>query len=394
MTTINLTIKEAKNFLVSYQGLDRKTKGDKTNSIMEIFKRFGCIQYDPLNVVGRNPDLVLQSRIQGYIKQDLNHLLYTDRQLVDAWDKMMAIYPISDWPNFNRVRTIHGRGTIGTLKYRNSLDALDLTDAVKQKIIEEGPLQSTQFKSKSNNAGSWGHRKQSSEALDYLFAIGELGIWDKSSTQKVYDLIENIIPEDILNTPEPFDNDDDYIDWYVLRRINAIGLLWNKSGGGWLGYYTQKKVQRTKAISRLIDKNLITTVKIATINEEFYISNSSIPQLEEILKNIKTQTKQVRFIAPLDNFIWDRDLIEAIFNFKYRWEVYTPVKKREFGYYVLPILYGNDIVGRIEFDYYRGKENLAILNTWYEEGFKQTKSFEKAFQIELKNFERYLKKSL
>ena len=143
MKELKLTINEVRNYLITYQGLNKKNKSDKTEVIMTIFKRLGCIQYDPLNVVGRNPDLVLQSRIHNYSKHDLNHLLYDNRQLIDAWDKMMAIYPITDWPNFNRVRESHGQGTIGSLQHSNSLASLGLTSSILQTITDNGPIQAS-----------------------------------------------------------------------------------------------------------------------------------------------------------------------------------------------------------------------------------------------------------
>lgn len=393
MSEINLTIKEAKNFLIHYQGLHKKSKTDKNEMIMTIFNRLGCIQYDPLNVVGRNPDLVLQSRIHNYNKYDLIHLLYKERQLIDAWDKMLSIYPTSNWPSFNRVRESDGQGTIATLKYRNSIEALDLTDSIKQLIADKGPLQASKLKSPTTLESLWGHRKLSSAALDYLFSIGQLGIWGKSNTQKVYDLIENIIPSDILNTPEPFQTKEDFLDWYVLRRINAVGLLWNKNGGAWLGYHTQNKGLRTQSIKRLLKNNSIHKVTIESISEDFYMATTSLSLLNKTLNTTKRPRKEVRFLAPLDNLMWDRDFIETLFKFKYRWEVYTPVIKREFGYYVLPILYGNDLIGRIEFDYYRSENDLNIINTWFQPSFTPTKSFQKAFDLELENFSQYLKSS-
>lgn len=388
-----LTLKEARGFIITYQGLDRKSKSNPKESILDIVDRLGCLQYDPLNVVGRNPDLVLQSRINNYKARYLSDLLYQDRKLIDAWDKMMAIYQTTDWPYFMRVRLAHTKGTVNTLKYRNSLDALELTDSIYDYIKDHGPLQSSKLKSDSSSKSRWGHRKHSSAALDYLYAIGSLGIHSKINTQKLYDLIENIVPEEFLNLDDPFVNDEAFLDWYVLRRIDSIGLLWNKNGGAWLGYHIQPKATRSKSIGRLLDKELIIPIRIDSINEEFYITTKSLPKLEAYLSNDKARPKQVRFIAPLDNLMWDRGLIEAVFGFVYRWEVYSPVVKREFGYYVLPILYGHNLVGRIEFDYYRGGESVSIINTWFEPGFKRTKGFEKAFKNEINNFTKYLKSS-
>jgi len=393
VTKLTITIQQAKMFLIHYQHLDRRLNDNPLTSIKNIINKLGCIQYDPLNVVGRNPDLVLQSRIKDYQSIHLYKLLYKERSLLDAWDKMMAIIPTHAWPQFKRIRTFHGIGTKNTLDYRSSLDALELIDDIKSYIKENGPIQSSKLQGESSNNNSWGHRKLSSSTLDYLYSSGEVGIYEKINTQKVYDLIHNLIPTELIEQADPFESDEEFIDWYLMRRLSAIGFLWNKSGGGWLGYYIQKKADRTKSLHRLISKGDIIVFNIQSISEDFYMPKDVFTQLEAMLLQedlLRKQPKEVRFIAPLDNLIWDRDLTELLFDFKYRWEVYTPVVKRQFGYYVLPMIYGYDFVGRIEPDYYRGEAALTIKNIWYQDGFKQTKAFESAYQKELKNFYKYL----
>ncbi len=396
---MHLSNSEARAFLIQHHGLGQKSPSTKA-AIMKLFDKLHCIQYDPLNVVGRNPDLVIQARIENYDPKIFHQLIYHDRQLIDGWDKMMAIYPIGDWPYFDVIRRCHGRGTKSTLAYRNSLDALDLTEGLLDLIEKGGPLQSSKLPSKSTNKGSWGHRKLTSAGLDYLYAVGKICVSDKINTQKIYDLTDRVVPKSVLDHPPVFPDTEkglrDFIKWYIFRRIDTMGLLWNKNGGAWLGYYIEKKKDRLPYIEELIKEEKITPIYIGDIKEPFYITRDNLKDLKSSLTSKKRPDKSgspnIRFLGPLDNFMWDRGLIEAVFNFKYRWEVYTPVDKREFGYYVLPILYGDSLVGRIEFDYYRQGQDLSIKNTWYEKNFTPDENFTKAFQEELMHFENYLKK--
>ncbi|WLR42573.1 crosslink repair DNA glycosylase YcaQ family protein [Bacillus carboniphilus] len=134
-----ITKAQARRFLVNYHGLgsDEPFKGKK--GIQQYIEKVGCIQYDPLNVVGTNPDLVLQSRIKGYSPILLDELLYTDRTLIDGWDKMMAIYSTEDWPYFHRIRDKNGESMKKVMSKGGTIQVSDLTEQIKKVIRVDGP---------------------------------------------------------------------------------------------------------------------------------------------------------------------------------------------------------------------------------------------------------------
>ena len=121
--------------------------------------------------------------------------------------------------------------------------------------------------------------------------------------------------------------------------------------------------------------------------EDFYITTEDKKALDKVLD---CKEKEVRFLAPLDNLLWERSLIERIFNFTYTWEVYTPAAKRKYGYYVLPILYGTSLAGRFEPAADRKGKKLNIKNIWYENNFHADKNFTEAYEQELSNFCNFL----
>ena len=393
---MNLTKKEARHFLIAYQGLDRfhyKTKGseDTRGGILSIVKQLGCLQYDPLNVVGRNPDLVLQSRIRYHRPENLDKLLYDERKLIDGWDKMLSIYRTEDFPKFNRVREARGQERARGLKNQGNEKALILTDEVIHYLKEHGPSLASKIDFGSGGNDSWGHRNLSSATLDYLFLLGQVGVYSKNNTQKVYDLISNLLTEDLINHEDyhsPFQNQEAFMDWYVYRRINSLGLLWQRNGGGWLGQFIDKKALREKSLKRLLKKKQIIKCHIEGFEDSFYMTQDGLTLYNELLSK-KAGTKNVRFLAPLDNLMWDRDMIESLFGFKYRWEVYTPVTKRVYGYYVLPVIYGHDFIGRIEFEQQRGTEPLVIKHWWWEDKIKPSKTMLSAIDRALKQFAYY-----
>ena len=387
LTGNKISIEEARRFLITYQGLNHNGNSRDENSVLDFVRKVGCIQFDPLNIVGRNADLVLQSRIKNYNSSILNDFLYEKRSLIDGWDKMMAIYLQTDWPYFSRVRKENGQDLQKVLAHRNASQALDYLDQVKKIVIESGPLQSNKIDIGSNNPGSWGHRKLSSAALDYLYTIGELGIYKKINTQKVYDIIENLLPPSILNQEDPFESDEMFYEWYVKRRIGSIGMLWSRGGSAWLGHYISDSKIRNKVIKSLVEKDEIKEFYMEDIKYPFYIKKEDLHLLNEITD---TDKKEMKFIAPLDNLLWDRAMIKSIFDFDYSWEVYIPVKKRKYGYYVLPVLYNNRFVARFEPEMYRGEKELHIKAWWWEEDIIVTEELETALKQAFKQFCNYL----
>ena len=375
----------ARSFLVNYQGLNGSSKLKAAQGVLEYFQKVRCVQYDPLDVVGRNADLVLQSRVTNYRSLVLQNLLYKDRALYDAADKMISIIPTEDYAAMARIRQKTVKQLHGILSWRKSLAALDLLDDIKEFIRQNGAQAANKIKiGQSVDSGPWGHKKLSSAALDYHYHSGELGISTKDKTRKVYDLAERLLPPEILNAPDPFKDDLDFARWYIMRRIGAVGLVWNKNGGEWLGFYVSDTKLRSKVINELVEDGQLLELQIEDLKEKFYIRSEDAELLgKKCSKNI------ANFIAPLDNLIWDRDLIEELFNFSYTWEVYTPAAKRKFGYYVLPVLYKNNFIARFEPEPNRGKNPLQIKNWWWEPGVivndKMLSAIENAF-IRFSNF--------
>ena len=136
MEKINLSKEQLRKFLVIYQGLHCEKAFKGYTGIKDFVKRVGCVQYDPLNVVGRNIDLILQSRIENYETDMLKKLMYEDRELIDGWDKMMSIYCTEDWPYFERIRISRKSEIEGILERRNSSEAIAYVDRIKKYISE------------------------------------------------------------------------------------------------------------------------------------------------------------------------------------------------------------------------------------------------------------------
>jgi uncharacterized protein YcaQ len=368
MDTIHLTKEQLKSFLITYQGLSYPNEFEGEEGIIKLLKRVGSIQYDPLNVIGKNADLVLQSRIPEYRESMLKKMLYQDRTLIDGWDKMMSIYLTEDFPYFHHIRKAKERDVLSTLGYRNHLESMDFIDHVIDYIKENGPTYPKDIHLGSVEKGIWGHGKISSVVCDYLWNIGRLGIVEKNNVIKKFDLIENLIDLKLINN-DPVSDMNDFLKWYVLRRIGSIGIYWSNSGPGWYNHFIYKEKLRKPIIKELVLENKLVNVKISGMKEDFYIRSEDI----EILNRTQSDIKKIKFLAPLDNLLWDRKFLLQVFDFDYTWEVYVPEDKRKYGYYVIPVLYGNDLIARFEPAGKRSLNDFSIKNWWWEKDIQPTK---------------------
>ncbi|MCG8571872.1 MAG: winged helix DNA-binding domain-containing protein [Spirochaetes bacterium] len=379
-----LTLEEVRQYYINYHYLlfPRTLTGKK--GIMDYFLKIGCIQYDPLNIVGRNADLVLQSRIKDYQPEMLEQLLYDDRILMDGWDKVMSIYPITDYPYFNLYRQTRRK------YYQQKIpELLNLIPEIKTKIEDYGPLSSLDLDITGKVDWSWSPVKISKALLESMFFMGELIIHSRKNTRRIYDLTEKHLPSELTNNNQPLTGLDEYRKWRVLRRMGSMGLVNPKAPEFWLGIHQTTGDDKKKVFKHLLDENKIIPVHVKEIpNKTYYIREIDQNYLDHCPA---FKTKKAAIIGALDNFIWDRNLINDIFQFKYSWEVYIPAAKRKYGYYVLPILYGDQFIARFEPQFDKKQKVFTIANWWWEAEVKLDDEMEEALIEAFQNFTKYLK---
>lgn len=372
---MNITKAQARKYLIDYHHLNNEFKLAGKEGILEYVDKVGCIQFDPLDQVGYNSHLVLQSRIRNYHPEMLNELLYKERLLIDFWDKNMSIYRTDDLPCFKR--------------YRREKVSGEIAKNIVSKIREKGQVCSSDFDEKTKVDWWWGPTSVIRYTLENMYHSLELMISDKKGSKKYYDLPEKHIDMRLLMQPEPFENDREFFSWMIKRRIKSIGMLWNKASDAYLGIRKMKSLDRDTAFSDLKDNNEVFEVSVEGIEEPLYIAGE---YREFFLESLSQSPKRacVRFLAPLDNMLWDRKLIRTLFDFEYKWEVYTPESERKFGYYVLPVLYGDKFIARTELKYIKKKRTLEINNWWWEEKSLKSKDFQLKLDSCIKEFMGYL----
>ena len=372
--------------MVSYHGFG-SFKADDTG-INAVFDRLKSIQIDPINICGRNHELVLQSRMNGFTADLLNGHLYKKRSLIEGWEKQASIFPTEEWPYFQRRRK----------EYREYIKSSDRGKALHEalpvvikEIEKRGPLSSAQIEYDAVIDWRWAPAKAARAAMDALFDMGELVIAGREHNRKIYDLAERVLPAALLKGSDPNPADDEYNDYRILRRVKSMGLIWNRAGSGWLD--TCKTAERNQSLKRLENRELIFPVNIDGIRNTFYIPEEGVAHIGS-----GAVSNAVSLLAPLDNMLWDRSMINEIFGFDYTWEVYKPAHTRQYGYYVLPVLAKDKFIGRIEPVMHKKNDTkhgidagtLEIRNWWPEGNRQMSGSAENRLRKAIDNFARFL----
>ncbi len=364
---MSISKRDARRFLLLKQGLLGEKRFAGEEGALRFIRQAGCIQYDPIDVCGRNADLVLQSRVEGYRESMLDSLLYEKRRLIDYWDKNMAIFPVEDWPFFARTREAYAKEGL------RSYDKVeDVAPAIRDMLKKRGPSFSDDFDMRHKVDWYWSETTASRAALEALYFRGELCVHHKRGTQKAYDFAANLLPQDILSAPDPYPGEAEHGAWRLKRRIGGVGMLWNKASDAYLGMPDKKAQSRNALFDRLLECKEIVPVTVEGIRDPLYILSSDEEILGRALSG-EAFAPRTQVIAPLDNMLWDRKLLEALFDFYYRWEIYTPREQRQYGYYVLPVLMGEEFVGRIELVTNARENALEVRGFWPEKGKKPDK---------------------
>ena len=388
---LTLTNKQARQFILLKHGLLGAHKFIGKQGALEFVRQAGCIQFDPVDSCGKNAELTLQSRVKNFTKQTLSELLYTDRSLVDFPDKNLSIFPTEDWPYFQRYRQAAKDGgrnfpELEELE-KQAIEYIRINGAVSS---DDLPMQgSIHWHSSIHWSGVWnGNTNAARAVLEQLYSTGVLIIHHKNGSRKYYDLADKYLPAQLLDSPDPLPDDFAHKKWRVLRRIGAVGLLWNRPSDAWLNIWDMKSPERIQIFKELLSEEKILAVQVEGISAELYYRAEDHPLLETVLEN-RDYKPRCEFLAPLDCFLWDRKLIKALFDFEYSWEIYTPAPKRKYGFYVLPILYGDRFAGRIEAVCQSKTNVLLVKNIWYEDGVRQTKKLLSEIDKTLKRFARF-----
>ena len=339
-------------------------------SVLTVVDRLGSLQFDPLEIAGRNHDLVLLARIAGYWREWTDHWLYEDRRLYETYNKGLSIVPTAEMPWY---RLTWDRSHARLSGEGEAFDVhAPLVEELLTRIRERGPLLPREVGPREAIDWYWRPTNQVRAILEGLAQAGILGISRRERNLRVYDLVERLFPADLLATRVP---EQEQRLHRMLSRYRGGGLL-GTSGQQelWVGTYRHAG-EKAELRAELVAQGALARVTVDGLRGERYVVASELALLDDAEHEISSGAPPgghgpgVAFLAPLDPLVWDRDLLRRLFDFDYLWEVYVPAAKRRWGYYVLPILYGDRLVGRIEPRIERRTKSLEIVGLWWEPGF-------------------------
>lgn len=338
------------------------------------FNRLGSVQFDPISPAGCNHDLVLQSRVAGYRIGDWEPQAYADRFLYDGWDKQASLVPFSgySWRRFfyHWARPSH-EGILSEYAAE--------TKAILHELRDRGPLKPKDFAVQGHRpdwVGSWYGPGIAKQLLRALWHCGEIMTSARQKGQHLYDLAERVVPSEVFTAPML--TEEEAKRELVLARHQAVGLV-RPSAPYEVWSYRFYAEPRAKIIRELAADSAIVPVEVDGMRVH------ASPRLIETL-DLPELPRCVHFLAPLDQLMWDRRLVQHIFGFEYIWEIYTPEAKRRWGYYVLPVLWGNELVARIEF---WARNGVLEIRAWHEETSPLPTAFWDDFEDALRRFMSY-----
>jgi uncharacterized protein YcaQ len=361
---MKVTAEDARRFLVARHALSpaRSLQG-REDGVLEVFRRWGSVQFDPIAVAGRSHDLVLHARVADYDPAWCDDL-YERREIFEAINKGLSLVSTAEYPWF--------RGTLSLRAPRLLAENAEVAERVLERIRADGPMSSRDFENERGETLDWfGVRTNVVRAvLEAYNVTGVLGLARREGTRRYYDVIERLLPAKVLAREIPV---AEQMRHKLLSRYRTHGLLGVGGGGDIFGGIGPAKPDplfpgypgRTALREELIASGELVPVDVENVRGKRFVVKADV----DLLESAPEAPPSVAFLSPFDPLVWDRPLLGSLFEFDYVWELFHPPEKRRWGWYVLPLLFGDRLVGRIEPRIDRESATVQMLAVWWEDGF-------------------------
>ena len=354
----------ARRFLVARQLLSpARSVAGGPEGVLEVVHRLGSVQFDPIAVAGRSHDLVLHARVAGY-EPGWSDQLYERREIFEAYNKGLSFVPTSEFPWF--------RGILSRAPARTLADNAEVAEQVLARVRADGPLSALDFERAQGATTDWfGLPTNTVRAVLEAYAVtGVLGLARREGNRRYYDLLERLLPADVLACDVPL---HEQMSYKLLSRYRAHGLLGVSGAGDVFGGIGPAKPDprlpgypgRNALREELVDRGELVPVSVEGVSGKRFVLRDEVGFLEAPPE----PASSVAFLSPFDALVWDRKLVQSLFGFDYVWELFLPPEKRRWGWYVLPIVFGDRLVGRIEPRIDRDEARVQVLDLWWEDGF-------------------------
>ncbi|EFF3489497.1 winged helix-turn-helix domain-containing protein [Escherichia coli] len=378
MSLPHLSLADARNLHLAAQGLLNKPRRQASlEDIPATISRMSLLQIDTINIVARSPYLVLFSRLGNYPAQWLDESLARG-ELMEYWAHEACFMPRSD---FRLIRHRMLAPEKMGWKYKDAWMQEHEAEIAQliQHIHDKGPVRSADFEHPRKGASGWWEWKPHKRHLEGLFTAGKVMVIERRNFQRVYDLTHRVMPD--------WDDERDLVSQTEAEIImldnsaRSLGIFREQ----WLAdYYRLKRPALAAWREARAEQQQIIAVHVEKLGN-LWLHADLLPLLERSLAGKLTATHSA-VLSPFDPVVWDRKRAEQLFDFSYRLECYTPAPKRQYGYFVLPLLHRGQLVGRMDAKMHRQTGILEVISLWLQEGIKPTTMLQKGLRQAITDF--------
>jgi uncharacterized protein YcaQ len=350
--------------------------------VRSLIERLGYVQIDSINVLERAHHLTLFSRLSNYRHERLRTLHETRRSLFEHWTHDASLLPVeffAAWKERGR-RFVERHFNRSWLRERIGREPDRVVADVLDRIEREGPVQSRDFERAAGDrrSSAWWGWKPHKAALEYLWWRGDLAVAARVNFNKVYDLTSRVYP---AHHALPAISSEAWVDWACRNAIARLGQATVSELRGFFGGVSLEEARAWCASAAA--RGEVVAVMVEAVDGAMPQRAFAVPEWRDRAKRaaraVSNLDDRLRFLSPFDPILRDRDRAERLFDFSYRFEAFTPAPKRVYGYYVLPILQRDRLIGRADLKHDRDAESLVVNGVWWEQGVRATKSLRRRF---------------
>lgn len=377
MFSSSLSLTHARQLQLAAQGLLRPARRRaRFEDLLNSIRQMSLLQIDTIHVVARSPYLVLFSRLGDYPTEWLEQAL-AQKQLFEYWAHEACFIPIEDYPLLR-----HRMLDPAALGWKYNQAWMDQHQqeiaGLLEYIHERGPVRSADFEAPPGQKPGWWSWKPHKRHLENLFSAGELMVTERRNFQRVYDLRQRMMPQwdDHLHAL----NEEDAVQQMLERSAASLGIF----HPSWLAdYYRLKRAPIATQLAQWLEQGKIREVMVENLGK-LYVHHTRYSQLES--PQAATHTA---ILSPFDPLVWHRKRASALFDFDYRLECYTPEAKRQYGYFVLPVLHRGALKGRLDARMLRKERVLQVRELWLEPNTRVSQQLLDDLQRALSRFARW-----
>lgn len=368
--TIELSHRQAQQLHLAAQGLStRPRRRARKPDVLAAIARMQLLQIDTIHVVARSPYLVLFSRLGPYRTQWLEELL-AEGALFEAWAHEACFAPIADYPAHRQHVEAESRRHFSMRIARHAqTNHGDSMTALLEQVRLRGPVKSSDFAraAGTGTGGGWWGWKAEKRWLEALFALGDLMIARRENFQRVYDLTERVLARALPDfTRASMPSDEAMRRTFILKTVQALGVTQAR----WMAdYFRLGRQLKDAELDRLVEDGDLLRVRVEGWKTPGYV-HASQADLAARAADGSLRATYTTLLSPFDPVVWHRERASMLFGFDYRIECYTPAPKRQFGYFVLPILRRGRLVGRLDAKAHRAEAQFEVKAIYLEPDVK------------------------